>query len=265
MALAAAGIVGLRGALNGQHEGDVAQTNHFLAERFIDQGGVGIDGKLHIVVLLGQLEDISLAHQRLTAGEHVQINAQLLALGNDLVHILKAEVVLVAILASPAAHAMHVAGRSGVEQNQPRNVALILHAVLADGLGAAEESLVAQIQRHGAGHVGVGLIQHTVDELGPLAVGVGQGLSGVFVGFIAERTAIELLCNIHQLSHGFLTVFIGMRKHHVHHFTNGSTLHFMSQALNRSIHYPFPPNGIFRKSLFLFLCHYSTILSHKFP
>ncbi|EFQ05546.1 hypothetical protein HMPREF9436_02977 [Faecalibacterium cf. prausnitzii KLE1255] len=39
----------------------------------------------------------------------------------------------------------------------------------------------------------------------------------------------------------------------------------MSQALNRSIHYPFPPNGIFRKSLFLFLCHYSTILSHKLP
>ena len=216
-------------------------------------------------MLLGQLEDISLTHQRLAAGQHVQVHAQLLALGNDLVHILKAEVVLVAILACPAAHAVHIAGGSGVEQDQPGDVALVLHTVLADGLGAAEESLVAQIQRHGAGHIGVGLIQHTVDELGPLAVGVGQGLSGVFVGFSAERTAIELLCNIHQLSHGFLTVFIGMRKHHVHHFTNGSTLHFMSQALNRSIHYPFPPNGIFRKSLFLFLCHYSTTLSHKLP
>ena len=263
--LTAAGIVGLRGALDGQHEGNVAQTHHLFAERLIDEGGVGVDGKLHIVVLLGQLEDISLTHQRLAAGQHVQVYAQLLALGNDLVHILKAEVVLVAILASPAAHAMHIAGRSGVEQDQPGDVALVLHAVFADGLGAAEESLVAQIQRHGAGHVGVGLIQHTVDELGPLAVGVGQGLSGVFVGFSAERTAIELLCDIHQLSHGFLTVFIGMRKHHVHHFANGSTLHFMSQALNRSIHYPFPPNGIFRKSLFLFLCHYSTILSHKLP
>ena len=216
-------------------------------------------------MLFCQTENIRLPHQRLAAGEHIEIDPQLLALGDDLVHILKAEVVFVAVLARPAPHAVHIASRSGVEQDQPRNVALILHAVLADGLGAAEESLVAQIQRHGAGHVGVGLIQHTVDELGPLAVGVGQGLSGVFVGFSAERTAIELLCNIHQLSHGFLTVFIGMRKHHVHHFTNGSTLHFMSQALNRSIHYPFPPNGIFRKSLFLFLCHYSTTLSHKLP
>ena len=196
-------------------------------------------------MLLGQLEDISLTHQRLAAGQHVQVHAQLLALGNDLVHILKAEVILVTVFTGPAAHAVHIAGGSGVEQDQPGDVALILHAVLADGLGAAEESLVAQIQRHGAGHIGVGLIQHTVDELGPLAVGVGQGLSGVFVGFSAERTAIELLCNIHQLSHGFLTVFIGMRKHHVCHFANGSALHFMSQVLNRSIHYPFPPNNIF--------------------
>ena len=69
MALAAAGIVGLRGALNGQHKRNITQADDLFAERLIDQGGVGIDGKLHIVVLLGQLEDISLAHQRLTAGE----------------------------------------------------------------------------------------------------------------------------------------------------------------------------------------------------
>ena len=189
VALTTAGIVGLRGTLDGQHEGDVAQTDHFLAERFIDQGGIGVDGKLHIVVLLGQLEDISLAHQRLTAGEHVQINAQLLALGDDLIHIVKAQVVLVAVLTGPAAHAVHIAGK----QDQPGNVALIFDTILADGLGAAEEGLIAQVQGRGAGHVGVQLVQHTVDELRPLAVGVGQGLLGVCVGLLAEGIAVELL------------------------------------------------------------------------
>ena len=193
VALAAAGIVGLRGALNGQHKRNIAQTNHFLAERFIDQGGVGIDGKLHIVVLLGQLEDISLAHQRLTAGEHVQINAQLLALGDDLIHIVKAQVVLVAVLTGPAAHAVHIAGRGGVKQDQPGNVALIFDTILADGLGTAEEGLIAQVQGRGAGHVGVQLVQHTVDELRPLAVGVGQGLLGMCIGLLAEGIAVELL------------------------------------------------------------------------
>ena len=39
----------------------------------------------------------------------------------------------------------------------------------------------------------------------------------------AYEHARQPLTDIHQLSHGFLTVFIGMRKHHVHHFANGST------------------------------------------
>ena len=117
--LTAAGIVGLRGALDGQHEGNVAQTHHLFAERLIDEGGVGVDGKLHIIVLLRQLEDISLTHQRLAAGQHVQVHAQLLALGNNLVHILKVEVILVTVFTGPAAHAVHIAGGSGVEQDQP--------------------------------------------------------------------------------------------------------------------------------------------------
>ena len=109
---------------------------------------------LHIVVFLGQLEDISLTHQRLAAGQHVQVHAQLLALGNDLVHILKAEVILVTVFTGPAAHAVHIAGGSGVEQDQPGDVALVLDTVLTDHLSAAEEGFVPQIQRSGARHMG---------------------------------------------------------------------------------------------------------------
>ena len=210
---------------------------------------------MRVELLLGQLQDIGLAHQRLTAGQHVQIHAQLLALGDDLVHIIKAEVVLMAVLTGPAAHAVHVAGAGGVEQDQPGDVALVLDAVLADHLGAAEESLVAQVQRHGAGHVGVGLVQHAVDQFGPLAVRVGQGLLCVLVGLIAEGPAVELLCHVHQLAHGLLTIFIGMRKHHVHHLADGGALHFMCQILNRSIHYPFPPSDMFGNP-FLLLTSY---------
>ena len=68
VAVAAAGVVGLRGALDGQHKGDVAQTHHLFAEGLVDEGGVGVDGKLHIVMLFGQLKHVLLAHQRLAAG-----------------------------------------------------------------------------------------------------------------------------------------------------------------------------------------------------
>ena len=193
VALTTAGIVGLRGTLDGQHKGDVAQTDDFLAERFIDQGGVGIDGKLHIVVLLGQLEDISLAHQRLTAGQHVQINAQFLALGDDLIHIVKAQVVLVAVLTGQQPTQCILQAEVGSNRDQPGNVAVILDTILADGLGAAEEGLIAQIQAVVRATFGIQLVQHTVDELRPLAVGVGQGLLGVCVGLLAEGIAVELL------------------------------------------------------------------------
>ena len=210
-------------------------------EGLVDEGGVGVDGKLHIVVLFRQLEHVLLAHQRLAAGQHIQVNAQFLALRDDLVHILKAEVVLVAVLTCPAANAVHIAGRGGVEQDQPGDIALVLDAVLADGLGAAEEGFVAQIQRSGARHMGVGLVQHTVDEFRPLAVGVGQHLFGVLVGLIAEAAAVELLCSIYQLAHCFFTVLLGAGKRHVHYFTKCSTLHLVGQILKRCIHSFFLP------------------------
>mgnify|MGYP000102119809 CR=1 FL=1 len=187
-------------------------------------------------MLLGQLQDIGLAHQRLAAGQHIEVHPQLLALRNDLVHIVKAQVILVAVLTCPAADTVHVAGRGGVKQDQPRYIALVLDAVLADGLGAAEESLVAEVQGRGAGHVGVQLVQHTVDELRPLAVRVRQGLLGVCVGLVAEGIAVELLGEIDDLTNGLGGVFLGVGKHEIHSLAQCSTLHLVRQRIKCGIH-----------------------------
>ena len=264
VALTPACIVGLRGALDGQHKGDVAQTLHFLAEGLVDEGGVGVDGKLHVVVLFSQLQHVLLPHQRLAAGEHIQVHAQLLALGDDLVHVLKAQVVLVAVLAGPAAHAVHIAGGGRVKQDQPRDVALVFDTVFPDGLGAPEESLIAQVQGSSTGHMGVGLVQHTVDQLGPLAVRVAQGLFGALVSLIAEGAAVKLLCQIHDLTHGLFRILICMRKHHVHHLANGGALHLMGQILKRSVHKSFSSKQILLKSSFI-LWMYGTTFSRKVP
>ena len=203
----------------------VSKTMRAILEKVVSEGGVA-------------------------AGQHIQVNAQLLSLRNDLVHVLKAEVVLVAVLACPAAHAVHIAGRGGVEQDQPGDIALVLDAVLADGLGSAEEGFVAQIQRGGTRHMGVGLIQHAVDKFRPLAVGVGQHLFGVLVGLIAEAAAVELLCSIYQLAHCFFTVLLGVGKRHVHYFTKCSTLHLVGQVLKRCIHNFSSRNDSFGNSYF---------------
>lgn len=149
MTCAAALIVGLRRALDGQLEGQVAQTDDFFTEILVNQRGVGVQREFYIVVLLCQLKNILFADERFAASHHIQVYAQFLALRDNFIHILEGQVVLVTICAGPAAGAVHVACRGRVKQNQPRNVAVILLAVFANLLGAAEECLKAQIQsRH---------------------------------------------------------------------------------------------------------------------
>ena len=241
MAVAPPGIIGRGSSLDREHEGDIAQFYDLFAERLIDEGRVRVDRKLHVVVLFCQTENIRLPHQRLAAGEHIEIDPQLLALGDDLVHILKAEVVFVAVLARPASHAVHIASRSGVEQDQPRDIAVVLCAILADGLCPPEERLIAKVERRGACHAGRGLVEHTVDELRPLAVRIGQYCAGVLIRLLAERVAIELLGDVHHLGKRLLTVFADMSQCHIHHRSDSGTLYLMAQRLQRDTHKSLPP------------------------
>mgnify|MGYP000615187779 CR=1 FL=1 len=86
--------------LDGDEEGHVAHFLDTVAEGLVDQGAVGEQMEHRTLVLGSQLEQILLAAGRLTAGAHVPVDAQRLALGDDAVHILKAEVQAVAVLGS---------------------------------------------------------------------------------------------------------------------------------------------------------------------
>ena len=81
-------------------------------------------------MLLANLDEVVLAHQRLAAGIDVDMGAEGLALRDDGVDIIEREVLLITILGSPAAGAMQIASARGIEQDGPRNVALVLLAVL---------------------------------------------------------------------------------------------------------------------------------------
>lgn len=95
--LAAADIVSIRSTLEREHESDITELSHLLSELVGDQRGVGIQTEEAVIVLLGELEYIIHAHSRLTACHHVKVSAELLALGDDLVHVLEGEISLVAV------------------------------------------------------------------------------------------------------------------------------------------------------------------------
>ena len=81
-------------------------------------------------MLFADLDKVVFANERLTTGVDVDVRAECFALRDDRVDVFIREILLIAVLGCPAARAMQVAGARGVEQDSPRNVALVLFAVI---------------------------------------------------------------------------------------------------------------------------------------
>ena len=210
---AAAVIGGIADALDRDEEGHVAHFLDAVAEGLVDQGAVGEQMEHRTLVLGSQLEQILLAAGRLTAGAHVPVDAQRLALGDDAVHILKAEVQAVAVLGSPAALAVQVAGRGRVEQQNPRHIAVVLLAQLHDIVVTGEHTLIHKVQGVHLQDMGVDLVDCPVGIPHPLAVGVGhKGADLIPVG-IRVTVGQQRLSQIDELDGLLSHIFRALAAH----------------------------------------------------
>ena len=213
--LSAAGVVGLLEALQTDGGDKVAHTQHVLAELLVDQGGVGKGEEGRIAVLLAQGDQVLLAHQRLAAGVDVQVDAQLLALSNDGVNLIKGQVELVAVLRRPTAGAMQITGGGGVQQDGPGNVAAVLLAQFLL-LGPAHQVCIdKEVVEYRLEHTGVGLGPDLLNELVPTGVLVvnylikclpleGQGVAGKLVdqihdlAHVVHRVLVQIIIHLGQ-------------------------------------------------------------------
>ena len=71
MAVAAAGVVRLLRALDGQEECDISDPDDLFAEVLINEGGVGEDADFTVRMRVSKTDDVFLADKRLTAGQKV--------------------------------------------------------------------------------------------------------------------------------------------------------------------------------------------------
>ena len=213
--LSTAGVVGLLEALQADGGDKVAHTQHVLAELLVDQGGVGKGEESRIAVLLAQGDQVLLAHQRLAAGVDVQVDAQLLALSNDGVNLIKGQVELVAVLRRPTAGAMQITGGGGIQQDGPGNVAAVLLAQFLL-LGPAHQVCIdKEVVEYRLEHTGVGLGPDLLNELVPTGVLVvnylikclpleGQGVAGKLVdqihdlAHVVHRVLVQIIIHLGQ-------------------------------------------------------------------
>ena len=160
-------------------------------------------------MLAADLDEVFLAYQRFAAGVDIKVHAHFLALGDDGVDLLKAQVQLVAVFRGPAAGAVQVAGGRGIQQDDPRDVAVVLLAVFLLNGPAQNVGVEDEIGEEGLQLIPIHVVEKVQDELmhvvgrilyhsahrRPLAleaVGAGAG---------------QLVHPVHQLGHVLLRVF----------------------------------------------------------
>ena len=202
---------------------EVLDAEHLLAELFVDERGVGETQKRAIGMGLAELDEVMLAHQGFATRVDVDVDAELLALADDGVDLVVAQVELVAVLRGPAARAVQVASARGIEQDGPGNVAAVLLAHLflyapryevgldQDGLDhvIADRGVEVHDPHHELVHVVVG-IGHDLRER--LALGGKQGIGangvdlvhhlahvvfGVCAEVVDELVGRRALCKVH--------------------------------------------------------------------
>ena len=126
-AVAAAPVCSFLEALDADGGHEVFHAGHLLAESVVDERAVDERQEHAVRVCFAQV--VFLADERLTAGVDVNMRSQLLALADDGIEVLVAEVEIVPVFCCPAAGAMQVASAGGIHQHRPGDVAAMLLAV----------------------------------------------------------------------------------------------------------------------------------------
>ena len=94
---------------------------------------------------------------------------------------------------------VHIAGRGGIHQDEPRHVDVVLGGVLLRRLVAAEATLVGHIGQEGLEDVGVVVPDEPLGVVRPLPVGVLRHHPQRLIGLVAPRSLVDLLDHVNEL------------------------------------------------------------------
>lgn len=130
------------------------------------------------------------------------MGTQLLGLGEDSIHLLKGQALLMTVLCRPAAGAVHIAGGGGVHKDEPGDIAAVLFGVLLGLLIAAEATLIHRVGEEGFENIGVGFVQNSLDIVRPLALRLTCDHVQHLEGFLLPHAALDLFGHIHQILRG---------------------------------------------------------------
>ena len=146
-ALAPARVSGFAVTFHAEGRDEVATGFDRVNELLVKERAVRERQKHAVVVAPAELDDVRLANERLAARVDVEVDPEALTLLDDGVDVGERKVEPVAVVRSPAARAVQVAGARGVEQDCPGDVAAdpLAHLLLARP--PAESGVEGEVER----------------------------------------------------------------------------------------------------------------------
>ena len=176
----AATVGGLLKALDAYGGDEVLHAQHLAGEGLVYQRAVGKAGEHAVGVSLAEPDDVLFAHERLAAGEEVDVGAHALGLRDDAVHLLIREVHVVAVLGGPAAGAVQVAGARRTHEDGPGNVAVVFFFKPPGRLESNHPGIDDEVFKDPAAHARVYVREEAQQQLVPVVVPVAYHLADGF-------------------------------------------------------------------------------------
>ena len=208
---------------------EILDADHLLAELFVDERCIREAEERTIGMSFAELDEILLAHQRLTARVDVDMNAQLFTLRDDRIDIVIGEIERIAIICRPATGAVQVASTGRIEQDGPRNVAFVLLAALLL-LGPSKEVRIDdESLQQVIAHLRVDIGHDLHDELIPVVLLLDRVTDRLTLAR-EERFWQKRLERIHDL----VDILLWVCKKIVHQFSDRCFFHCVCCAHKRS-------------------------------
>ena len=213
-AVTTAGVHGLLVPLHADNGDEVLHPHHVGSELLVNEGAVGEAHEDGVGVDFAELDEVLLPHQGFAAGIDIEVSAHFLALTDDAVNLVVGEVQLIAILCGPAALAVQVAGRGGIQQDGPGHVAIVFLTDFVALLPTSDAGVEEEVGQQGFGEAEVHFGHHTNHQLMGGGVLVGDSIADGFTltGEGLGTVAREFVHHVHHVDQVFDGILFNVGK-----------------------------------------------------
>ena len=194
----------------------ILDTQHLVGKCLIDQRRVGKRHKYTVGMAFAEGNDILFPNKRFAAGIEIHVGTQLRTLADDGVHRIQVHIHLIAVFRRPAACTVKIAGRSGVHQDSPWDIAAVLLTVVTLFWEPDQRRVHNKIFKKRLTNSVVDVCPQTFNQTIPVVVRILDHLPGLLPGSSKDIFSRKLIYPVHNFRQIPIRVLVQIVVHDGH-------------------------------------------------